>query len=214
MPATSPTFDAAFVDKLDELFAWRRDVRHFLTDPLPDGMIEELLSLTQFAPSVGNAQPWRFIRVRTESLRSALAGHADAEIARTAENYNDERRAQYLALKLHGLREAPEILAIFSDPSPETGHRLGIATMPQALDYSTVMAIHTLWLAGRARGIGLGWVSIVQPGPVAALLNAPPSWSFIALLCLGYPAEPSATPELERRGWQGREDWRARIIER
>jgi 5,6-dimethylbenzimidazole synthase len=189
-------------------------VRHFRTDPLPPGALEELLALCDLAPSVGNSQPWRFLHVVTPALRCALADHADATSAKAAERYDPERRAAYGALKLHGLREAPEILAVYSDEAPKEGHGLGIATMPEALRYSTVLAIHTLWLAARARGIGLGWVSIVDPGPVAALLDAPPGWTLVAILCLGYPAEAADTPELERRGWQDRGDWRDHILER
>lgn len=94
---------------------------------------------------------------------------------------------------------------MWSDEAPVAGHGLGIATMPEMLRYSTVMAIHTLWLVARAEGIGLGWVSILDPVPVARLLEAPASWRLIAILCLGYPAEPSRVPELEQRGWQARE---------
>ena len=121
--------------------------------------MERLLALAQLAPSVGNAQPWRFMRIGSPSLREALAGHVDAASAQASERYDDGRRDAYRALKLHGLREAPEVLAVFSDEQPKAGHGLGIATMPEMLRYSTVMAIHTMWLAARARGIGFGWVS-------------------------------------------------------
>jgi 5,6-dimethylbenzimidazole synthase len=201
----APAFDAAFQAQLAELFAWRRDVRHFRSDPLPAGTIEALIELAELAPSVGNSQPWRFVRIMDADLRAALVAHVDAENGRAADGYAGEEAAAYRALKLHGLREAPEILAVFSDESPAAGHGLGRATMPEMLRYSTVMAIHTLWLAARARGIGLGWVSILDPATVTRLLAAEPGWTFVALLCLGYPAAPSDTPELEERGWQARE---------
>lgn len=209
-----PRFDAGFEAELETLFAWRRDVRHFRTEPLPQGEIERLLELAQLAPSVGNAQPWRFVRIGSPTLREALADHVDAASARAAERYDIERAAAYRRLKLHGLREAPEILAVFSDEAPEAGHGLGRATMPEMLRYSTVMAIHTLWLAARVRGIGLGWVSILEPSPIAALLNVPTQWALVALLCLGWPSEPSDVPELERRGWQKRANWRTHILDR
>jgi 5,6-dimethylbenzimidazole synthase len=196
------------------LLGWRRDVRHFRRDPLPDGMMDTLLSLAHLAPSVGNSQPWRFVRVRSPALRLALADHADAEVARTAQGYDDERRAAYLALKLHGLREAPEILGVFSEAAPSAGHGLGIATMPEALLYSTVMAIYTLWLSARARSVGLGWVSIVHPDAVTAMLEVPAHWTFVAVLCVGFPEVSSPVPELEQRGWQARGDWREHIVER
>ncbi len=209
-----PIFDQAFRGELETLFAWRRDVRHFRTDPLPDGAMERLLTVAQLAPSVGNSQPWRFVRIGSPGLRETLADHVDAASAHAAERYDTERAAAYRALKLHGLREAPEILAVFSDEAPSAGHGLGIATMPAALRYSTVMAIHTLWLAARAEGIGLGWVSILDPGSVTALLDVPAHWTLVALLCVGFPSEPSDTPELERRGWQKREDPLERIFTR
>jgi 5,6-dimethylbenzimidazole synthase len=198
-----PQFDDAFRQELRALIEWRRDVRHFQSRALPEGAVERLIDIAALAPSVGNAQPWRFQRV--EHHREALAVLVDAASERAAARYDEARAAAYRALKLHGLREAPEILAVWSDETPRAGHGLGIATMPEMLRYSTVMAIHTLWLAARAEGIGLGWVSILDPDAIAALLDAPAQWTLIAILCLGYPAEPSRVPELERRGWQARE---------
>jgi 5,6-dimethylbenzimidazole synthase len=210
-----PRFDAAFREMLDRLIGWRRDVRRFRRDPLPDGVMDELLHLAQMAPSVGHSQPWRFVRVKTAALRAALADHADGEVARAGERIADaERRAAYGALKLHGLREAPEIVAVFCDDGTVIGGGLGAATMPETRSYSVVLAIHTLWLAARARGIALGWVSIVDPAYVSALLDVPTGWRLIAVLCIGLPEEEGAVPELERLGWQARTDWRANISER
>lgn len=166
------------------------------------------------APSVGNAQPWRIVRVRSAERRAALADHVDMANARASTCYTGAAGQAYRALKLHGIREAPELLAVFCDERPEAGHGLGIATMPEMLRYSCVTAIHTLWLAARVRGIGLGWVSILEPDAVAATLAVPPEWTLIGLLCLGYPADPSAIPELERRGWQAREALAERLFER
>jgi len=152
------------------------------------------------------------MRIQTPALRSALADHVDATGALAGQQYGAVNRGPlYQSLKLHGLREAPEILAVFSDEEPSAGYGLGIATMPEALRYSTVLAIHTLWLAAQSRGIGLGWVSIVDPAFVSNLLDAPRDWHFMALLCLGYAEAPSDTPELECRGWQARDDWRAHV---
>nr|WP_281179422.1 5,6-dimethylbenzimidazole synthase [Sphingomonas pituitosa] len=208
-------FDAAFLERFDTLLRWRRDVRHFAATPIAERDLQTLLEAAALAPSVGNAQPWRFVRVRTPAVRAGLAAHVDAENARAAGGFADEaRREAYRALKLHGLREAPEMLAVFCDERPAAGHGLGIATMPEMLRYSCVTAIHTLWLAARARGIGVGWVSILDPAAVGTLLDVPQDWTLIALLCLGYPAAPSETPELERRGWQAREPLADRLFER
>ena len=211
----APQFDAAFSAQLDLLLRWRRDVRHFRPDPLPPPEMAALLEAAILAPSVGNAQPWRFVRIRDAARRAALAAHVDAASVRAGSGIADaERRGHYARLKLHGLREAPELLAVCNDEAPAAGHGLGRATMPETLRYSTVMAIHGLWLAARARGIGVGWVSILDPAAVTALLDMPASWTLIALLCIGYPAAPDSRPELERLGWQQREGLGDRLIER
>jgi 5,6-dimethylbenzimidazole synthase len=210
-----PIFDAHFAEQFDQLLDWRRDVRHFRTDPLPPATLDALLGAAARAPSVGNAQPWRFVRLRTPHLRNILAAHVDAANNEAAARIADQdRRAHYATLKLHGLREAPDLLAVFSDETPTAGQGLGRATMAETLRYSTVMAIHTLWLAARVRGIGVGWVSILDPATVTAMIDVPPHWMLVAILCIGYPAEPSDTPELERRGWQAREPLADRILDR
>ncbi|WP_010163299.1 5,6-dimethylbenzimidazole synthase [Sphingomonas sp. PAMC 26617] len=212
---TAPDFDSAFGDQLEALLRWRRDVRHFGPRAVSEDAMHALLDSAALAPSVGNAQPWRFVRVRSAQLRTRLADHVDAASRDAAWAIPDATlRTRYRALKLHGIREAPELLAVFCDEVPDAGHGLGRATMPEMLRYSTVMAIHTLWLAARARDIGLGWVSILDPVVVTELLDVPPGWTLIALLCLGYPAEPSDTPELERHGWQACEPIADRILER
>jgi 5,6-dimethylbenzimidazole synthase len=214
-PTSPPAFDPGFAQQLDNLLRWRRDVRHFLPRPVAESDMRYLLETAALAPSVGNAQPWRFVRVRSAGLRGDLADHVDACVVNAARDQADpDRRDLYRSLKLHGIREAPELLVVFCDDNPEAGHGLGIATMREALRYSTVMAIHTIWLAARARGIGLGWVSILDPRRVSAMLDVPDGWALIAMLCVGYPAQPSSIPELERRGWQKREPMAERIIER
>ncbi len=201
---TSPVFSPEFAEQLDTLLTWRRNVRHFQTMPLPDGTLDHLLDRACLAPSVGNSQPWRFVRVLSEERRSAIIAHVEAESLRAAAIYQDKTRAAYNALKLHGLREAPEHLAVFCQLDPKAGHGLGRQTMPETPAYSVVMAIHTLWLAARAICVGMGWVSIVDPAAANALLDVPEDWHFVALLCLGYPAHESETPELVRRHWQAR----------
>lgn len=201
-------------DALETLLRWRRDVRHFRPDPLDECEVERLLELAHLAPSVGFSQPWRFVRIRSQSIREQLAAHVDAEAARAGLCYEPDIRARYDALKLHGLREAPVLLAVFSDEETPAGQGLGAATMAETRAYSTVMAIHTLWLAARARGIGMGWVSILEPAFLSRALDTPGHWRLVALLCLGLPVEDSVEPELGRRGWQARIDWRDTISER
>lgn len=201
-----PDFSPAFLEQLDDLLIWRRDVRHFDARPLEAGLLDNLLDRASLAPSVGNSQPWRFVQVISPERRAAITAHVEAENARAAALYRDEARAAYDMLKLHGLEQAPEHVAVFCDPAPQEGHGLGRQTMPETLAYSAVLAIHTLWLAARARGVGLGWVSILEPAEIAQMLDVPPHWTFIGYLCLGYPQETHDVPDLERSGWQARID--------
>ncbi len=205
-PDFGPDFNQAFLEQLDDLLIWRRDVRHFNTRPLEAGLLDDLLDSASLAPSVGNSQPWRFVRVISPERRKEITAHVEAENARAAALYRDETRAAYDALKVHGLEQAPEHIAVFCDTAPSEGRGLGRQTMPETLAYSAVLAVHTLWLIARARGVGLGWVSIVDPAEIAALLDVPTDWKFIGYLCLGYPQEIHDVPELERSGWQTRID--------
>lgn len=199
-----PIFDDAFRAQLERLFAWRRDVRHFRRDALAEADIDALLGAALGAPSVGNSQPWRILRVESPALRESLAAHVDRCNAEAAAGYRGAEQNEYRALKLHGLREAPVQLAFFCDHAPHAGRGLGRRTMPATLDWSVVMAIHSLWLAARARGIGLGWVSILEPEAVGQILAVPPHWALIGYICLGYAAAPQDEPELAVRGWQSR----------
>ena len=118
--------------------------------------------------------------------------------------YTGARAALYSELKLAGLQEAPTHVAIFVDETTTVGHGLGRQTMPEMVRYSAVAAVQTFWLAARAYGLGVGWVSILEPREVTGVLDVPEEWSLIAYLCVGYPVEEHADPELERHGWQER----------
>jgi 5,6-dimethylbenzimidazole synthase len=150
------------------------------------------------------SQPWRFVLVETTERRSAVR----ASFARANEEalggYRGEQRALYARLKLEGLDAAPVHLAVFADEATEAGAGLGRRTMPEALRYSVVGAVHTLWLAARAEGLGLGWVSILEPDVVTQALDVPPAWALVAYVCLGWPEEEHQDPELARHGWQAR----------
>ena len=198
-------FDAAFCARFAELIRLRRDVRRFRPAPVPDEILQEALNLAHFAPSVGFSQPWRFVLVENAEKREQVAAsfrRANAEaLAKTA----PQDRALYARLKLEGIREAPVQMAVFCDEQTRTGRGLGARTMPETRAFSTVCAIHTLWLALRSHGVGMGWVSILEPEVVARVCEAPPGWRFIAWLCIGWPEEPRAqNPELERLGWERR----------
>ena len=197
-----PIFDSAFRDRLAKLFSWRRDVRRFKPDPVPCALIEELLGLATLAPSVGNSQPWRFVSVETLAAREAVIANFNRCNAAALASYEGERAALYASLKLSGLREAPVHLAVFCDHAAEAGFGLGQKTMPETLDYSVVAAVHSLWLFARAKNLGVGWVSILDPKEVCRALDVPAQWKLIAYLCVGFPLEEHLDPELERYHWQ------------
>ncbi|MGD1878743.1 MAG: 5,6-dimethylbenzimidazole synthase [Kiloniellaceae bacterium] len=201
-----PCFGPDFQAQLEALLVWRRDVRRFRRDSLPDGLLEHLLGLAELAPSVGLSQPWRFVRVASPEARATVRANFTAANAEALSDYAGERAALYARLKLSGLDDAPEQLAVFAATDPDQGHGLGRRTMPETLQYSTVCAVHTLWLAARAAGIGLGWVSILDPEALCRDLAVPPGWCFVAYLCLGYAQEEHDDPELARRGWEARRE--------
>jgi 5,6-dimethylbenzimidazole synthase len=197
-------FDLPFRARLRALLAWRRDVRRFRRDALPDGVIEQLIELACFAPSVGLSQPWRFVLVDLPERRGAICDIFLRCNAAALAAQAPERARHYARLKLAGLDEAPCQLAVFVDPETPQGHGLGRRTMPETIDYSAVMAAHTLWLMARAEGIGMGWVSILDPAAVTAALDVPETWRLIGYFCLGYPEETDMVPALERAGWERR----------
>lgn len=199
-----PRFDGAFRRQLEDLYRWRRDVRRFRTDPLSPALIARLLELAMMAPSVGNAQPWRFVKVDDPSRRDAVRANFALANGSALASYEGERAALYARLKLSGLNRAPVQLAVFVDEATTDGHGLGRRTMPETLAYSVVGAVHALWLAARAHGIGVGWVSILDPAEVQRVLEVPVHWRLVAYLCVGYPEEEHIDPELERHGWQPR----------
>ena len=200
----SPVFDAAFQAQLATLIAWRRDVRRFSERPVADWLIDQLLDIAQLSPSVGNSQPWRWMRVDSAARRADIRATFVAcnEAARLAQP--DERARKYASLKLEGMDRAPLQFAVFCDQTTEQGFRLGRDTMPEMLEYSTVAMVSTFWLAARAAGLGVGWVSILDPQAVARVLDAPGHWKLIAYLCVGWPETNHLDPELERHGWQCR----------
>jgi 5,6-dimethylbenzimidazole synthase len=204
--AAAPSFDEAFHAEFERLLRWRRDVRRFKPEPLPAGALDDLLRLAALAPSVGLSQPWRFVCVDDPARRAAVRRNFEAANAEALAACAGERKALYAKLKLAGLDQAPCHLALFAEPQPEQGHGLGRRTMPETIAYSAVMAAHTLWLAARAYGIGVGWVSILDPAAIASALDVPSAWTFIGYFCLGYPQAEDDTPDLERRGWERRND--------
>lgn len=213
-PPSPPVFDEAFRARLADLLVWRRDVRRFRGDPVDENILRTCLDLAALAPSVGNSQPWRFVRVADPRRRAAVAASFERCNAAARDAYADERQALYARLKLAGLREAPVHLAVFCDAATATGHGLGRATMPEMLRYSVAACVHAFWLAARAHGLGVGWVSILEPARVTGTLDVPADWELVAYLCVGWPVEEHADPELVRHGWQERCPEAGRLHER
>ena len=201
---TPPRFDADFRARLIELLRWRRDVRRFRCTPLPDGTIERLTALACLSPSVGLSEPWRFVQVEDAGRRAAIRACFEDCNREALLMQAPDRAALYARLKLAGLDDAPVQIAVFADRGTGQGSGLGRRTMPQTLDYSVAIAIHTLWLAARAEGLGVGWVSILDPARMTAILAVPEAWVFIGHLCVGYPLNEDDTPALEREGWEHR----------
>jgi 5,6-dimethylbenzimidazole synthase len=199
-----PRFDDAFRAQLTALIAWRRDVRRFSDRSVPASLIEGLLDVAQLSPSVGNSQPWRWVQVDSPAKRAEIRANFAACNAMACRVQPDERAHVYASLKLEGMDRAPFQFAVFCDQATEQGFGLGRHTMPEMLEYSTAVMVSTFWLAARAAGLGVGWVSILDPGAVSRVLDAPASWKLVAYLCVGWPETEHLDPELERHGWQPR----------
>lgn len=207
-------FSPAFRDELGRLMRWRRDVRRFRTAPVPGKLVAELIETAASGPSVGLSEPWRFVRVDGPAHRRAVVANFETANADALTGQAPERRETYARLKLAGLREAPVQLAVFCDEGTDKGAGLGAGTMPEMRAYSVVCAVMQLWLAARAHGLGLGWVSILDPSRLGRDLAVPEDWRLIAYLCLGYPEEEHEDAELERAGWEVREHATDRILTR
>ncbi|MEM9138834.1 MAG: 5,6-dimethylbenzimidazole synthase [Pseudomonadota bacterium] len=197
-------FGPDFRAGLDHLFRWRRDVRRFRPDPVDPELIIRLLSQAEMAPSVGLSQPWRWMLVESGAAQDAVRANFTDANAKALQTYSGSQRDTYARLKLEGLDTAPVHIAAFSDETTLQGSGLGASTMPEMRRYSVVCAITQLWLAARAEGLGIGWVSILDPDRLIRDLTVPDGWHFVAYLCLGFPAEDHVDPELERAGWEHR----------
>lgn len=185
--------------------ATRRDVRcGFVDRPMPDELLQRLLAAAHSAPSVGLMQPSRFIIVRSLATRTAVHSIFQEANAKAAAAYEGEQAKQYEALKLEGILEAPQNLCIVCDTQSARGHKLGRHTMPETAAYSTVCAIQNLWLAARTEGVGVGWVSILDPARLRSILRIPEHVLPVAYLCLGYVGSFATEPELERSHWEKR----------
>jgi len=191
-------------DALYDVIAARRDIRRFRPDPVPPDVLDRVLLAAHHAPSVGHSQPWRFIVVRSADTRERAARMADEQRLRQARQLAPDSARRLLDLQLEGIREAPVGVVVACDRRVPAAGVLGRATFPDADLWSCACAIENLWLAGRAEGLGLGWVTLFDPDQLADLLGLPEGVVTLGWLCLGWPDERPPAPGLERTGWSRR----------
>ena len=183
----------------------RRDVRrNFLPAPIPDQVLTRVLTAAHHAGSVGFMQPWDFVVVRDRTTKGAVKELFRQANEKAAACYEGERAALYRSLKLEGIEEAPINIGVTCSRQRGGPHVLGRSTVRDTDLYSTCCAIQNLWLAARAEGIGVGWVSILDHGALKRVLGVPKPVKVLAYLCLGYVSDFAAKPDLETAGWRER----------
>lgn len=190
--------------ELYEAIYSRRDVREFTAAEVPDGVLLRILDAAHHAGSVGLMQPWNFIVIRSLETRRSVAESFAHENARAAANYSGERRRIYDSLTSNPILDSPVNIAVTCDRDRRAPHVLGRNTMPETDLYSTCCAIQNLWLAARAEGVGMCWMSILDPEVVKARLAIPAEVVLVGYLCLGYPVKFDDRPLLEQTGWEAR----------
>jgi len=182
----------------------RRDIRDFRPDPIPPEVLRRILDAAHHAGSVGLMQPWNFLILRSVAVRRRVHEVFQAENARASARYEGDRRSLYESIKLQGILDAPLNLVVTCHRDRKGPHVLGRDSIRDADIYSTCCAVQNLWLAARAEGVGVGWVSILDPATIASILEFPEEVMLVAYLCVGYPVEFADRPLLERVGWETR----------
>src|ERR1700741_3112754 len=204
--AAAKEFSSVEQDVIHRVILARRDIRQFRPHPISAAAIGRILEAAHAAPSVGLMQPWNFILIDSLDIRQQIKSSFAAVNAREQSKLEGDPRAElYSSLKLEGILEAPLNIAVTCDHSRGGTFVLGRAPMPRTAAYSVCLAIENLWLAARVEGVGVGWVSILDPEAVTKILGLPPEVELIAYLCIGYPIEFRPKPMLEEVGWRNRE---------
>lgn len=204
-------FNELEINAIYRVMSERRDMRHFLPDPLDESLLERLLGAAHLAPSVGLMQPWRFLRIRNLELRRSIHALVEQERRATARALG-EREAEFMRLKVEGILECGELLVVALMVGREA-HVFGRRTLPEMDLASAACAIQNLWLAARAEGVGMGWVSMFEPEALRELLRLPVGSRPIAVLCLGRVPAFYPRPMLEEQGWARRCDLRSVVTD-
>lgn len=200
----SNTFPPLWRRGVYEAIYRRRDMRKFLPRPIPDKLLRRVLRAAHQAGSVGLMQPWNFLVIRDPEVKRRIKASFLLANEAAAAVYEGERRLLYQRLTLEAIEEAPINLAVTCDRTRRGPHVLGRHSIPDTDLYSTVCAVQNLWLAARAEGIGVGWVSILDPAAVARILEIPDDVTLVAYLCMGYVTRFPDAPTLEMAGWESR----------
>lgn len=180
----------------------RRDVRsHFISKPLSDEVLARILNAAHHAPSVGFSQPWNFVLIRDDVTKEKIKKSFEQEKTKSASNVDHQKKEKYLSLKLEGILESNVNICITYDPTKFGPFVIGRSSIPETGIYSVCCAVQNLWLAARAEGIGVGWVSILSIELLKEALSLPEHIIPIAYLCLGHVSEFAEKPDLENAKW-------------
>ena len=186
---------------LYEAILQRRDIRAFRPDPIPKAVLAKILNAAHHAGSVGFMQPWNFILIEDRAIRQRIRDHVDAQRLEAAAKFDDDRKAKYLSYKLEGILDSALNICVTCDPTRNGPVVLGRNTVRETDVYSTCCAIQNLWLAARVEGIGVGWVSILEPDCLRRELGIPKHVIPVGYLCVGYAVEFPEKPMLQTTGW-------------
>ncbi|MFD3402537.1 5,6-dimethylbenzimidazole synthase [Kribbella sp. NPDC058693] len=201
----APAYQPADREVVHRVIAERRDVRRgFLNLPIDNDLLTRVLESAHRAPSVGLSQPWDFLVIRDLATRRKVHDLATAQRDAFAASLPDDRRAKFDGLKIEAILDTPVNIAVICDPGRGGRHVLGRHADPRTTWFSAAIAIQNLWLAARAEGLGVGWVSFFEPAEVADVLDLPAHIELVGYLCVGYVEEFAAAPELVRSGWAKR----------
>lgn len=199
------------IEAIYRVIEQRRDIRHFTREPVDEALLERLLKAAHFAPSVGFMQPWRFIRITSKYIRQQIHQLVEEERTATA-NAIGERDDEFMKLKVEGILDCGEVLVV-SLMEDRDKHIFGRRTLPEMDLASVSCAIQNMWLAARAEGLGLGWVSIFDPNKLAKLLNIPATGKPVAILCIGHVDAFYDKPMLEKENWAKRKQLETVVFE-